>query len=85
MSMHIKKGDAVLVLSGADKKKKGTVLQVFPGKNMVLVEGVNMKKKHQKARQQNRKGQVVDIPHPIHASNVRASDAPAKKTVAKKK
>jgi large subunit ribosomal protein L24 len=70
MISHLKKGDTVILLAGADKGKKGAVLKVYPKDNMVLVEGINMKEKHQRARQSNKKGQKVSIPHPVHASNV---------------
>jgi large subunit ribosomal protein L24 len=80
--MHIKKGDTVVMLAGADKGKKAPVLKVYPTARMVLVEGINMKQKHQKPRQSNKKGQMVEVAHPVHASNVRKADAPKK---AKKK
>jgi len=82
--MHIKKGDNVVILTGIDKGKKGPVVKVYPKKNAVLVEGMNMKQKHQRARQSNKKGQMVSIAHPIHASNVGKSDAPKKTAKAKK-
>ncbi len=84
MISHVKKGDTVVVLTGADKGKKGPVLKVYPHANMVLVEGMNMKEKHQRPRQSGKKGQKVSVPHPIHASNVR-KDGAAKKKAAKKK
>ena len=80
--MQIKKGDSVVILTGIDKGKKGPVVRVYTTKNMVLVEGMNMKEKHQRARQSNKKGQKLSIAHPIHASNVRKADAVKK--VAKK-
>lgn len=69
--MHIKKGDTVKVLTGKDAGKTGKVLRAFPQANKVLVEKVNLKKKHQRARKQGAKGQVVEMAHPIHASNVK--------------
>jgi len=76
--MHIKKGDTVVMLTGIDKGKKGPVVKIITKKNMVLVEGMNMKEKHQRARQSNKKGQKVSIAHPVHASNVKKADAPKK-------
>ena len=76
--MHIKKGDTVVILTGIDKGKKGPVVRLYPKKNAVLVEGMNMKNKHQRARQSNKKGQILSIAHPIHASNVKKADAPKK-------
>lgn len=68
--MKIKKSDNVIVLTGKDKGKKAKVLRVFPKKNLVLVEGLNLKKKHQKPTKSNQKGQIVDIATPMHISNV---------------
>lgn len=68
--MHVKKGDTVVVIAGADKGKKGKVLRAIPSQNKVVVEGVNMKKKHQKSRTQGRPGQTIELALPIHVSNV---------------
>lgn len=68
--MHIKKGDNVKVLIGKDAGKTGKVLKAFPKLNKVLVEQVNIKKRHKKSNRQGGKGQVVEFPHPIHSSNV---------------
>ena len=68
--MRIKKGDTVYVRSGAQKGKTGKVLFVNPDKNTVVVEGINMKKRHQRPTQKNPKGGVVTIEAPIHVSNV---------------
>jgi large subunit ribosomal protein L24 len=68
--MNIKKGDNVKVLVGKDKGKTGKVYKAFPKTNSVLIEGLNLKKRHQKSRKQGGKGQVIDLPAPIHASNV---------------
>jgi large subunit ribosomal protein L24 len=69
--MKIKKGDQVLIIKGKDKGKKGKVLRGFPKKNQVLVEGVNIKKKHRRPRREGEKGQVVEVPAPIYISNVK--------------
>jgi len=68
--MKIKKGDTVVILAGKDKGKKAKVIELFEKNDRVLVEGINMYKKHQKARRADQKGQVVDRPMPIHVSNV---------------
>jgi large subunit ribosomal protein L24 len=68
--MNIKKGDNVKVLIGKDKGKTGKVTKAFPKDNMVLIEGLNLKKRHQRARKQGAKGQVVDVAAPINVSNV---------------
>ncbi len=69
-TLHIKKGDAVVVLSGNEKGKTGKVTEVFPKTGMVVVEGVGMRKKHQKPRREGQQGQVIDKQHPISASKV---------------
>ena len=69
--MHIKKDDNVLVIAGKDKGKKGKVIKAMPKLDMVIVEGVNTKKRHMRPRQQGKKGEIVDKAHPIHASNVK--------------
>lgn len=69
--MHIKKGDNVIVLSGKDKGKKGVVVKSLPKENKVIVEGLNMTKRHRRPRRSNEKGTVVNTAMPIHASNVR--------------
>ena len=66
----IKKGDLVRVLSGEDKGKKGKVVRVMPREGKAVVEGVNLKKKHQRARQQGKKGQVIDKAMPVHVSKL---------------
>ncbi len=69
--MHVKKGDKVIVLAGKDKGAEGAILRAFPKTNMVIVEGVNVVKRHQKARGKGaKKGQILDKTMPIHVSNV---------------
>ena len=69
--MHVKKGDNIIVLAGKDKGKSGKILRAIPKENKVLVEGVNVKKVHQKGKKSGAKGQVVEKGFPIHASNVK--------------
>lgn len=68
--MHVKTGDKVRVISGKDKGKEGVILASFPKKDRVLVEGVNIVKKHQKPSQANQTGGIVEVEAPIHVSNV---------------
>ncbi|MEK9177829.1 MAG: 50S ribosomal protein L24 [Patescibacteria group bacterium] len=68
--MHIKKGDTVKILAGDDKGKTGKVVRAFPAEGKVLVEGVNMTKKHERAKKQGGKGQVVERAMPIYACKV---------------
>ncbi len=69
--MHVKKDDKVIVLTGKDKGKTGSVIKSFPKENKVVVSGVNVLKVHQKARKSGEKGQIIDKTMPIHVSNVR--------------
>ena len=71
-TLHVKKGDTVTVLSGNDKGKTGKVIAVFPKQDLVLVEGVNTHKRHQRSRRQGGQGQIVDKQMPIHISNISA-------------
>ena len=68
--MKIQKGDTVKIISGKDNGKEGKVLQVFPKKNQVLVEGINVNKKHQKPQGQTMQGGVIDKSMPLNVSNV---------------
>jgi large subunit ribosomal protein L24 len=68
--MKIKKGDTVLVITGKDKGKKGKVRFAFPDNKTVMVEGVNMIKKHAKARQQVRQAGIIEREAPVSVSNV---------------
>ena len=77
--MHIKKGDNVIVLRGADKGKWGAIVRAFPKTGMVLIDGVNMKKKHVKAKKQGDKGQTIEKAFPIRASKVALKDKPKAK------
>ena len=73
-TLHIKKGDTVVVLAGNEKGKTGKVIRAYPKMGMVLVEGVGMHKKHQKPRREGQKGQIVDKHHPIAAAKVMSVD-----------
>jgi len=77
--MDIKKGDKVIVLSGSDKGKTGIVQRCYPSLNKVVVEGVNVHKKHKKPTQATPEGSVVDIYVPIDASKVAIVDPKTKK------
>ena len=73
-NMHVKKGDTVKVISGKDKGKQGVILEAYPKKERVLVEGVNMVKKHAKPTQANPQGGILNQEAPIHVSNVMPID-----------
>jgi large subunit ribosomal protein L24 len=72
--LHVKKDDTVFVITGKDKGKKGRVIAAYPRENRVLVEGVNLVKKHAKPSQQNPQGGIVTQEAPIHVSNVMLID-----------
>ena len=66
--MKIRKGDTVKILSGKDRGKRGQVTKVFSERDRILVQGINVKKKHRRARRQDRKGEIILLPAPIAAS-----------------
>ena len=68
--MKLKKGDHVVVLKGKDRGKDGVIMRVLPGENKVIVEGVNVAKKHQKATRATMQAGIIDKDMPIDASNV---------------
>ncbi|MDQ0201791.1 large subunit ribosomal protein L24 [Neobacillus ginsengisoli] len=72
--MHVKKGDKVRVISGKDKGKTGVILAAYPKESRVLVEGVNIVKKHAKPSQANPQGGIMSFEAPIHVSNVMPID-----------
>jgi len=69
--MKLKKGDNIIVLAGKDKGKKGKIIRSMPKLDKVIIEGINVSKKHQRPRRSNEKGSVVDTAMPIHVSNVK--------------
>lgn len=72
--MHVKTGDKVKVLTGKDKGKEGVITKAFPKKDRVIVEGVNVVKKHTKPSNTNPSGGIVEKEAPIHVSNVMLID-----------
>ena len=82
--MHVKKGDKVIVIAGKDKGKSSTVAKVLREENRVVLDGLNMMKKHVKAPKPGEKGGIVEIPMSIHASNVKLADKKVKEVKAKK-
>ena len=68
--MKIKKNDTVLVIAGKDRGKKGKVRQALPKANKVIVDGVNMMKRHSRTRGQARQAGIIDIEMPFSVSNV---------------
>lgn len=72
--MKIRKNDSVVVISGNSKGKTGKVLKVFPSENRVIVEGINLRKRHTKANQKNPQGGITEKEAPINVSNVMILD-----------
>jgi len=68
--IHVKSGDQVAIISGEDRGKKGKVLEVHPKTGRVIVDGINIQKKHTRATQTNPQGGIIEKPGPIDASNV---------------
>lgn len=77
--MKIRKGDNVKVIAGKDKGVTGKVLVAFPKTSQVIVEGVNIKKRHRRPTKSGQHGQIVDKANPIHVSNVQLIDPKGEK------
>ena len=75
MANKVKKGDEVIVIAGDHKGNKGKILQVLREKNRVIVEGVNMIKKHEKKTQDNPQGAIIEREASLHFSNVKKLDS----------
>jgi len=69
--MKIKKSDTVLIISGKDRGRRGKVLKVLPKEEKLVVEGINLRKKHLKPRRTGEKGQIIQFPAPLHISNIK--------------
>lgn len=72
--MKIRKNDTVMVIAGNSRGKTGKVLKVFPKDNRVIIEGVNLRKRHTKPRQSAPQGGIIEKEAPIHVSNVMLLD-----------
>ena len=68
--MKIHKGDNIIMLRGKDASKKGKVMTAFPKEGKIIVDGLNLVKKHLRPKKQGQKGQIVDIPRKVDASSV---------------
>ncbi len=77
--MHVKKGDKVIVIAGKEKGKTSTVAQVLREENKVVLEGLNLMKKHTRPKKAGEKGGIIEMAMPIHSSNVKLADKKAKK------
>ena len=74
VKLHVTKGDTVRVMRGEDKGKDGEVMKVFPKTGRVTVKGINMVKKHRRARRPEEQSAIIEMEAPIHASNVMLID-----------
>ena len=72
--MKIKKNDIVEVITGKSRGKRGKVLRVYPEKSRILIEGVNIMKRHERPNQRNQQGGISEREFPIHVSNVMLID-----------
>lgn len=81
--MKIKTNDNIIVIAGKDKGKKGKVTKALPSEDKVIVEGVNVVKRHKKSRQNDKKGEIVEVSAPIHVSNVKLDKSSTTKTTKK--
>jgi len=80
VKLRVTKGDTVRVMRGDDKGKEGKVMRVFPKTGRLTVEGVNIVKRHRKARKAEEQSGIMEFPAPIHASNVMLIDSKGKVT-----
>ena len=74
LRLHVSKGDTVRVMRGEDKGKEGKIIRVYPKTGRVTIEGINIVKRHRKARRAEEQSGIIDFPAPIHASNVMLLD-----------
>ncbi|MCC5833641.1 MAG: 50S ribosomal protein L24 [Opitutales bacterium] len=85
MKVKIKAGDEVVVIAGNAKGERGKVMQVFPRRSRVIVEGVNKRKHHEKKTQENPEGAIVERENPIHLSNIMLAERFEAKVATKQK
>ncbi|MDR3571932.1 MAG: 50S ribosomal protein L24 [Candidatus Pacebacteria bacterium] len=72
--MKLKKGDKVVVIAGKEKGRTGTIVRVIPATNQIVLDKMNLAKKHRRATRAGTKGQIIEIAMPIHASNAMIAD-----------
>ena len=75
VKMRVSKGDTVRVMRGDDKGKEGKILRMYPKTGRVLVDGINIVKKHRKARTADDQSGIIEAPAPVHSSNLMLIDA----------
>ncbi len=72
--MKLKKGDKVIVIAGKERGKSGTIVRTLPRENIVILDGLNLAKRHRRPNARSRKGQIIERAMPLHASNVMIAD-----------
>lgn len=72
--MKLKKGDKVIVIAGKSRGEVGAIVRVLPARDLVVLDGINLVKRHRKPTRAGGKGQIVDKPMPLHVSNVQLID-----------
>lgn len=72
--MKLRKGDKVVVIAGKSRGQKGTIARVLPRENQIILEGMNLSKRHRRPTAKNRKGQIIERAMPVHVSNVMIAD-----------
>ncbi len=72
--MKLKKGDKVIVIAGKDKGSTGAIVRVLPRENKIIVDGINIAKRHRRPSAKSNQGAIVEMAMPIHASNVMLAD-----------
>jgi len=77
--VKIKKSDTVLIISGKDRARTGRILKVFPKEGKILVEGINLHKKHIRPKKEGEKGQIIQVPSPLDISDVKLICSKCKK------
>ena len=82
--MNFKTGDKVVVITGKDKGKEGTITKTLRAENKVIVEGINIVKKHMKPSRTNETGGILETENPIHVSNVKVIESGVKEKASKK-
>ena len=75
LNLHVTKGDTVRVMRGDDKGKEGKVMRIYPKTGRVLVEGINLVKKHRKARTAEEQSGIIEMAAPVHSSNLMLLDS----------
>ena len=82
--MKVKKGDKVKIIAGNEKGKTGTVIKVLTKEDKVIIDGLNLKKKHSKSRKEGEKGVIIEVASPIHISNIKKTEKAKKAEEVKK-